>query len=518
MTRLARRRAPGQSSFWLGACVIAAALVTLLLLQNEVTSASAGQAGTINTPQRVGGATADNETALDVNPSVAYDATSGRYLVVWTSARNAGSSSDGLDVIGMFLNNAGVPIGQEFRISDSNTASRNWLPAVAAGNGGFAVAWGVHGGWCQIDVQRVSDDSTRSDRLLVAGMGHSHSPSLVYNPARQQYTLAYVQGDDYLPPTLFGADTADCGNNAASTSGIRALEFFFSGDDPIPGSSVDVSGASAGAFRPRLAYSAALGTHLVMWEDRRNAGSQSGRFDVYGQRLSGGLSLIGSNMSFAVGGDYASEDSSSTWTALPVVAANGSGFLAAWFVQDIQGSARLRRVDGSFVPATGARGASFVLSRMTFAQSHSGNAPSGSLSLAHVDAAHEFMLGITSHLESVWGYLSTARVQRITDSGELLRMNGSLLSQPSVGTSIDYANDDQFGSGLALAPAPGSELSGCLAVYGKHALGRQSLDFDIWGARVQIPNEYSTPTVVATPIGGWPHRPPSAAHRESSLT
>ena len=72
---------------------------------------------TIFSPNRVGGASGhEDERDADLYPAVAYDPSTGQYLAVWLTARNAGSSSDGFDVYGVFLDRIGQPAGSEFRI------------------------------------------------------------------------------------------------------------------------------------------------------------------------------------------------------------------------------------------------------------------------------------------------------------------------------------------------------------------------------------------------------------------
>jgi hypothetical protein len=57
--------------------------------------------------------------------------------------------------------------------------------------------------------------STAHRPSLISGSSHVHTPSLVYNSIQRQFVLGFVKGDDYLPPTLFGAQTAYDGNSAA---------------------------------------------------------------------------------------------------------------------------------------------------------------------------------------------------------------------------------------------------------------------------------------------------------------
>jgi hypothetical protein len=452
----------------------------------------AGGPATIFSPNRVGGASGHGDARdADVYPAVAYDPSTEQYLAVWLTARNAGSASDGFDVYGVFLDSSGGTVGSEFSISDDNTAARNGLPTVAAGNGEFAVAWTGKEDPCRITVQRVTDAAPRADRLLVSGTGHHHSPSLVYNPARQRYALAYVAGDDYLPPTLFGADTADCGNNPSSTSAIRATEFYFSGDSPVTGVPIEVSDVNGGAFRPQLAYSGALNQYLAAWEDRRSTGGGAYRFDVYAQRLSGGMTIAGSDIALAAGGDYTNCDTSATWTPRPAVTGGHDRFLATWFRREVEDSTPIWSVEGNLISSGGTPGTAFPVARMSFAQPHAGQAPTGFLSAAYASTAREYVVGMTSHLESLWGYLSSARIQRIANSGQLLRMDGSVQSTPGVGYSVDYANEDQIALGLAVNPASGTDTADFIVVYARHRTDQPPQDIDIWSVRVEVPYPYS---------------------------
>ena len=472
--------------------VLFATCLIALALANDVGIAATSASGpaTILSPNLVGGASGSDERAVDIYPAVAYDASTGRYLAVWMTPRNAQSSSAGFDVYGVFLDRTGQPVGSEFRISDSNTAARNGLPAVTTGNGEFAVAWTARGTSCRIYVQRVTDTLSRPDRTLASGTGHHHSPSLVYNPVRKRYALVYVEGDDYLPPTFLGAETADCGNNASSVSSIEAMDFYFDGDNPVAGTPVAVSDTSSGAFRPRLAYSAGLNQYLAVWEDRRNAGEQAYRFDVYAQRLGSDMTITESNIAVATGADYTNDDASATWTPRPVATGGDSHFLTAWFTREVQDSAVIWSVEGSLMPTSGTLAMSFTVAQMPFAQSHTGQSPTGFLAAAYASTAQEYMVGMTSHLESVWGYLSFALVQRVSNDGQLLKMDGSPQSDPGVGSSVDYENDDQIAIGMTVNPVSGVGTADYMVVYGKHATNQPAQDFDIWGARVQIPAPY----------------------------
>jgi hypothetical protein len=462
-----------------------------------------GQA-TIFPPDHVGGTSGQGDARdADVYPAVDFAASTGQYLAVWLSARNASSVSDGLDVYGVFLDGSGKPVTSEFRISDENNAARNGPPAVVAGNGEFAVAWTAREGTCRIYVQRVVDSAVGADRLLASGSGQRHSPSLVYNPTRQRYALAYVAGGDYLPPTLFGADTGDCGDNASSASTIQATEFHFSGESPVVESPVDVSDVSDGAFRPNMAYSSGLNQYLVAWEDRRSAEGEAYRFDIYAQRMSGELATVGSDIPLAVGGDYTNYDTSASWTPRPAVAGGGDGFLVAWFSRDTENSALIWSAEGKLISSGGTATTAVTLARMSFAQPHPGQSPTGFLAAAYASVAEEYLVGITSHLESVWGYLSSARIQRVSHGAHLLKMDGSAQNTASVGYALDYENEDQIALGLSVNAESGSDAADFLAVYARHGTDQAPQDIDIWGVRVRVPTPHPYGVYLPLVCGGW---------------
>jgi hypothetical protein len=456
-------------------------LVLLLVLSNyqSITLASQDQSATIVTGTRYGGySDKGDQRDADVYPAVAYDTVTRRYLLVWLTPRNAGSSSDGFDVYGIFLNSNGQPSGNEFRISDNNNVARNAFPAVVAGNGEFAVVWGAKSGSCKIYGQQVTDSTSRSDKTIVTGSTHNHTPSLVYNSSRQRYLLAFVEGNDYLPPTLFGADVDDCGNSSSSTSRIKALEFYFSNSSPVVENQTDISDSGRGAFRPQVAYSAGLNQYMITWEDRRNAGTSQYHFDVYAQSVNSNALSNGNDFSLATGGDYSNITTDVTWTPRPEVTASSDKFLAIWFTREGSTQSATWSVVGSLV-SNGIPQSSFTVAQMTFVETTS--APTGFLSAIYSSSANEYLVGMTSHIESINGFISAALVQRVSLNGSLLYLeDGSVMNDASVGWSVDYDNDDQVGIALAVNSA------NYLVAYSRHAPDKHSRDFDIWAAKVQV--------------------------------
>ncbi len=438
---------------------------------------------TIATPFRVAGYSGIGDARdIDLYPDVAYQAATQRYLVVWLSLHNASSRSDGFDVYGIFLNQSAQPIGGPFRISDANTAARSSSPSVAAGDNGFVVAWAKRGSPCRLAVQKVVDATTRPDQVLNFESNlHQHSPRIVYNVEQQRFVLAFVLGDDYLPPTLAGGDASDCGDNPTSTSQIRVVELSFVNDKPVLEFPLTVSEAQGGAFRPALAYSAALKKYLVVWEDRRGTAGEPYLFDVYAQRLDRDLTAAGTNFTLSSGNKYINSDTSATWTPRPAVAASDTNFFTTWFEREGSNNSTTWYVQGQLIAATGESPAKFKLAETTFVNPPANRAPSGFLDTVYQTAAQEFLVAISSHTESVFGYSSSIRVQRLSSTGQLLKLDGNAQSTSDTGSAIDYTNDDQVSVAIAANGASNGDTGYALS-YGKHALNQHAQDFDIWSS------------------------------------
>jgi hypothetical protein len=97
---------------------------------------------------------------------------------------------------------------------------------------------------------------------------------------------------------------------------------------------------------------------------------------------------------------------------------------------------------------------------------------------------------MTSHLESEWGYPSSARIQRIGNNGQLLKPVGSVQRTPGVGTSVDYANEDQIVVELAVNPVSGTGTAEYMAIYDRHRADQPPQDIGFWSVRVEVPTPY----------------------------
>lgn len=482
---------------WFGMAMALA--IAVLFMTGHIGSSQVGNGipATVGTPFFLGGTTGHNdERDVDIYPAVAYDPATQRYLVVWLSARNVSSSNSGFDLYGRFLTRTGQPLGNEFRISDSTTVARSSRPTLTAGRDGFVVIWTNKGSTCQLVSQIVNDNTPQPDRLIDLGASvHHHSPRLLYNPNTRSYVVVYVSGDDYLPPTLFGANTADCGDNPDSTSQIAITEFTLTDGLPSIVQTVPVSQGSGGAFRPTLAYTSLSHQYLVAWEDRRNAGSALYNFAVFARRMAEDLTTSEKDFALFAGGDFVNDDTSATWTPRPALAAANDRYLAVWFQRSASTNEVTWTGQGRLVPTTGDLVSRFPVVQMTFLQPHLGNAPTGFLDAGYDGGAQEFWVGLSSHMETIWGYLSFVRLQPVSSQGQLLQLDGAVQAGVGVGYSVDYVNDDQISLALfvgnsAVDPA-GAPL--ILTVYGRHTPSHPAQDFDVWVAPVSASGGSSVP-------------------------
>jgi hypothetical protein len=483
--------------------VLASLVLCCLPFQQVQGSNSSIISGTKSQPFFIGGASGNGDARdADLYPVVAYDPLSGRYLVVWMTPRHAGSSSGGFDVYGQFVSNTGQMIGGSFLISNgSANGARSDFPVIVAGKNEFLVAWTDRGYPCQVLARSVTNTSMSSIQVLASSGNHRHSPALEYNTARQRYTLVYADGDDYMPPKLFGAQTTDCGNNSYSSSQVNIQEFTSTGWGGVlspVGQTLNASG-SVGAFRPRVAFNGQQ--YLVAWEDRRNSGGQTNLFSVYAQRLDSNGVLSGSNLVVQNNIDVTNFSTDATWTPRPFVTGGVGKSLVTWYDRQVNGTAVVWSARASFISSAGNPSTPFVVFQNTYADASPARPPSGFISVAQTSPFKEYLFGITAHIESVRGYYSLALIQRMNENGGLINFDGTPQSTPSIGISVDPNYDDQ----IAASVAGYYNLSGSqyLMVYSRHTKGRPEEDLDIYGSVVRLPNNPLWLNEFGNVTGGW---------------
>jgi hypothetical protein len=437
---------------------------------------------TITSPVTIGGLGGKGDARdLDAYPVVAYDASTRRYLAAWLSPYNATSSSSGFDVYGVFLDQRGHPIGDQFRISDRNRAARGSMPTVAGGDGSFVVAWSIRGTRCTVAVQKVTAVENVDDTILLQGEQSYHSPTMRYDENRRQFVLVAVAGNDYLPLKQGDASTADCGNDAGSTSQIVALAFTFDTDNQIDLAASRSISPPEGAFRPHIAVHPDNDHYLAVWEDRRNS-SAPYEFAVYGQFLNPDLELQGENLALSSEQDYQNMSTEANWTPRPAVAASNEAFLATWFERTGSVEAPVWSTIGRTVlPDTESQDA-ITIDQVTFSDPRTAQPPTGFVDVTYVQSTQEFLVASATYAERLWGYLSEVRLQRLSATGQLLSFDDGALSDEIDTRFIDPVREDRIG--VSLGSGSGSRA---LVVYGRLAPDTSNeQDFDIWSAEVLI--------------------------------
>lgn len=329
--------------------------------------------------------------------------------------------------------------------------------------------------------------------------GHQHSPQLLYNGALGQYVLAFVVGDDYLPPVLAGtslADVASCGSNASSSGEARVAAFHFAQGLPTLDKQTVISQGQGGAFRPVLALAPDQSEYLLAWEDRRSGAGHPYRFDVYSQRLTADLTLLNNNLALATDVTYENGDNSATWTPRPSVVSGMGGFLVTWFEHTSAVSSETWQVMGQLI-SEAQTAAKFELMRMSFGQSHPNDAPSGFLASSFDDRHQEFALAVSGHIESFIGYLPLLRLQRVTANRQLLRLDGSLRPSAGIGDRLDLSNASQLA--VAMTNYATGTHSGYLIGYAKNVIDNHARDYDVWHSSLEFPAQTPTPTGTSSP-------------------
>lgn len=477
----------GGSLLFLGGILIASAIAA-----NPLANVPA----VLKSPVHIGGASGRGDARdIDIYPVAAYDPATERYLVVWMSARHAGSRTSGFDVYGRLLDRYGRPLEQEFRISDGSTVARGALPTVAAGNGTFVVAWSVRGRNCTVALQPVRDTTASRDIVLLSGETPYHSPHMQYDATRQQFVLVAVEGPDYLPPALGGADTADCGNDPASTSRIIARSFTVDTAGQVEVVNEQAVSPAVGAFRPHLALHPANSHYVVVWEDRRDSDAAYA-LAVYAQRLTPNLVAAGDHLVLAATQNYQNKDADTTWTARPRVAASATGFLSVWFERKGEVTEPLWSTVGRLIAAGGTLAAPFEIDLVSFADPRFEQAPTGFLDMVYVPDKDEYVVGNATFAERPWGFFSEVRLQRVAAGGQLLRFqDGATTATPDSGF-LDLTRQDRIGIGLA--SAGDAEI---LAVYSKPPTqATHGQVFDIWHVRGGIGAAPQEPSGVYLPL------------------
>lgn len=239
-------------------------------------------------------------------PSVAYDAATNEYLVVWFGTDNTPPLVAGeAEIFGQRLSAAGTEVGaNDFRISDMGAngvafAALNPSVTYNSAAGEYFVTWfgdddvgGLIDNEAEIFGQRLNgagadvgpNDFRISDMGPNTVLSYSaYNPSVTYNSAATEYMVVWYGNDTLTDTEIFGqrvsAAGADVGPNDFRISAV--------GPD---GSS------SYYAENPVVAYGSATNEYLVAWDSNDDvAPLDINEVEIFGQRVSAAGSEVGAD-------------------------------------------------------------------------------------------------------------------------------------------------------------------------------------------------------------------------------
>ena len=236
------------------------------------------------------------------NPAIAYNATSDEYLVVWNGDDGSGPLVDNeREVFSQRLSATGAQLGvNDRRISDMGpTGDASFaaeVPAVAHNPvaNQYMVAWvgdddtgTLVEGEDEIFVQRLgangAEEGPNDRRVSAQGPDGNQSfgvnlPSLAYNPAHDEYLVAW-EGDDDTGGKVSGGEEIFVQRLAATGAEVGADDQRISRMGPD-------GDTGFRANTPRLAVGAGGSEYLVALDGTDDApGLLTGGFEVFAQRL-----------------------------------------------------------------------------------------------------------------------------------------------------------------------------------------------------------------------------------------
>jgi len=205
-------------------------------------------------------------SGLQHTPDVAYSAAAGEYLAVWKDDRNGN-----WDIYGRRVTAGGAVTGTEIAVCA--TSGDQLYPAVAyqPATAEWLVVW--NGG--RVQGQRVSLTGTLvMTDFLISQNTAQNRPDVAANPEDGEYLVVWHEQSG---PTDYR---------------VRARRV--GADGALLGSELQLSPTGGVAGWPRVAYNGNDDEYLVVWQDGRG-----GNWDIYGQRVTAGGVLTGSNFAIS---------------------------------------------------------------------------------------------------------------------------------------------------------------------------------------------------------------------------
>ncbi len=220
-------------------------------------------------------------TGSQYNPTLAYDSASGEYLVVWDDYRSGPEN----DIYGQRVSSSGVLAGINFPISTAPDNQRFPKVAYDSLDNSYLIVWeDFRTGLVNIEIygQRVSiSGALVGSEIPISTSSESQTrPAIAYDSANNEYLVVwydYRSGNEY-----------DIYGQRVSSGGVLA------------GINFPISTASGTQYGPAVGYNSTNDEYLVVWGDGRNGGG----LDSYGQRVSSGGVLVGSEIPISTAPNY----------------------------------------------------------------------------------------------------------------------------------------------------------------------------------------------------------------------
>lgn len=224
------------------------------------------------------GAVLGQDLRLDVgacdSPSVAYNAASDEYLIVWKADRGA----TGYDIVGRRLGGAGSLVGSAIVVSAS-AGLEQYQPRVAYDPtaGEYLVVWYEHRGATGFDVmgRRLGADGSPAGGDLVVSASPSleqYQPRLTFNAAWNEYFVVWYEYRGGVSWDIMGKRLGP-------------------GGATIGGDIVVANGANP-QEQPTVVAHPGAGECLVVWQENRGATG----YDIVGRRVGAGGTLLGNDL------------------------------------------------------------------------------------------------------------------------------------------------------------------------------------------------------------------------------
>ncbi len=234
-------------------------------------------------------------------PAVAWGSTTGRYLVIWQDGRNAS-----WDTYGRLVGADGKPAGADFRISNSSSDDLCGDVAWGSSSNQFLVVWEDYRSYSRgADVygRLVGANGTPvgTADFLISGPGATaddYAPAVAWGSTTKQYLVVW---SDYRDYAARGADVY--GRRVTAAGAATGGDFRISG-----------AGATKNEYTPALAWCSTLNQFLVVWEDWRRLPGRD--IEVYGQRVKANGALAGGEKRISGTNAISNEDTPAVaWSA-----------------------------------------------------------------------------------------------------------------------------------------------------------------------------------------------------------